>query len=173
MTKKEIYASDVGSKKISIEKAVQNDLPDILELLKLANMHYIPSPEMPSLTFENYFVARLAGKIVGFCGYKILSDTHAKTELMVVHPDCRGLGIGYILQKHRMERMCAGGIKTLTTNTDLPESIKWYCKHFGYRKIGTLNKLHEFGDKTIDHWTTLEVDLVQWNSRQQENFINE
>jgi N-acetylglutamate synthase-like GNAT family acetyltransferase len=147
-----------------IEKATPQDLPSILELLKLANMHYIPSQEMPCLTYENYFVAKIGEKVAGFCGYKILSQAEAKTELMVVHPDCRGFGIGYKLQVRRMEDMLAKGIRTLTTNTDLPATIKWYEKHFGYRKVGVLKKLHEFGDPDIDHWTTLQIDLPEWNN---------
>jgi N-acetylglutamate synthase-like GNAT family acetyltransferase len=159
-----------GKTDIVIEKAAAEDLNAIMGLLKLANMHYIGSPEMPALTYENYFVARAAGKVVGFAGYKILSPDKAKTELMVVDPDCRGLGIGLALQTRRMEDMLAKGIRMLTTNTDLPATIEWYQKHFGYRKIGTLKKVNEFGDPGIDQWTTLEVDLVQWNdSRRKDN----
>ena len=73
---------------IIIEKAREEDRGRIFELLKVANMHHIPSKEMPGLTFENYFVARCDGNVVGFCGYKILSSTEAKTELMVVDPSC-------------------------------------------------------------------------------------
>jgi ribosomal-protein-alanine N-acetyltransferase len=62
------------------------------------------------------------------------------------------------------------GVRTLTTNADLPASIAWYKKHFGYREIGKLNKLNEFGDPHIDHWTTLQTDLHVWdaNRRQKE-----
>ena len=156
-----------------IEKAAGDDLPAIMELLKLANMHYIGSAEMPAITYENYFVARLEGKVVGFSGYKILSATDAKTELMVVHPDCRGLGIGYKLQKRRMEDMLSKGIKKLTTNSDLPETIEWYQKYFGYRTIGELKKVNEFGDPNVDRWTTLEVDLVKWNNTRCRNSAHE
>jgi len=150
---------------VIIEKASDKDFAAIMELLKLANMHYIGSAEMPSITFENYFTAKIADKVVGFCGYKILSPTQAKTELMAVHPDYRRFGIGYKLQVRRMEDMLAKGIQKLTTNTDLPETIKWYQRHFGYIKIGTLKKVNEFGDPNIDHWTTLQVDLIEWNKR--------
>jgi len=83
------------------------------------------------------------------------------------------MGVGIMLQTRRMRDMLSRGIRTLTTNTDLPASIEWYQKHFGYRKIGTLKKLHEFGDKNIDHWTTLQVDLAEWNNIQQEKSKNE
>jgi N-acetylglutamate synthase-like GNAT family acetyltransferase len=148
---------------IVIDKAKEADKARIFDLLKTANMHVIPSQEMPSLTYENYFVARIDDKIVGFCGYKVLSPTEAKTELMVVDPSVRGQGVGYKLQVRRMEDMFNKGIKSLITNTDLPETIEWYKKHFGYEEIGKLKKFHEFGDPCIHEWTTLRVDLVRWD----------
>ena len=155
--------------KIVIEKAREKDRDAIFALLKQANMHHVPSEEMPLITFENYFVAKDGADIVGFCGYKILSPTEAKTELMVVDSNCRGHGVGYALQERRMEDMLQKGIRTLTTNTDLPATIAWYKKHFGYREIGTLKKLHEFSDPEIDHWTTLQTDLLQWKANRLKN----
>lgn len=160
--------SYINDMEIVIEKAEEKDRPRIFELLKQANMHYIPSREMPELTFDNYFVARMGSEVVGFCGYKILSPTEAKTELMVVSMKCRGSGIGYKLQIKRMKDMLSKGIKFLTTNTDLPETIEWYKKHFGYRKAGTLKKFHVFGDPAIDYWTTLQVDLQQWSKKRKQ-----
>ena len=157
---------------VSIEKAREEDRPAIMALLKQANMHHIPSPEMPDLTYENYFVARAEVGIMGFCGYKILSETEAKTELMVVDTRYRSYGIGHMLQTRRMEEMLQRGICTLTTNTDLPATIKWYKKHFSYKEIGSLQKIHEFGDPDIDHWTTLQVDLVEWNRTRKKEQTN-
>lgn len=148
---------------IIIEKAKEEDRPAIFAILKQANMHHIPSKEMPGLTYENYFVAKVGGKVAGFCGYKILSQTEAKTELMVVDKEYRGKGLGYKLQQRRMEDMIKKGIKTLTTNTDLPATIEWYKKHFGYKEVGKLKKFHEFSNPDIDYWTTLQVDLCQWD----------
>ena len=149
--------------KILIEKARGEDRAGIIELLKQANMHYIGTPEMPELTYDNYYVARTEEGIVGFCGFKILSAIEAKTELMVVDRRCRGHGVGIKLQTVRMEDMLARGIRTLTTNSDLPDTITWYKKFFGYTEVGRLKKIHEFGDPNIDHWTTLQVDLVEWD----------
>jgi ribosomal-protein-alanine N-acetyltransferase len=151
------------TKDIIIRKAEEKDRLRIMELLEMANMHYIPSEEMPEITYDNYFVALVDGEIAGFCGYKILSEDKAKTELMVVDPTFRGLGIGIKLQAKRMQEMFDKGIKTLTTNSDIPATIEWYKKHFGYKKIGELKKIHEFGDPTIYMWTTLQVDLLEWN----------
>ncbi|MEZ4601671.1 MAG: GNAT family N-acetyltransferase [Syntrophotaleaceae bacterium] len=145
-----------------IEKIREEDKPQVMALLKQVNMHHVPSPEMPEINWENYVVIRREGRVVGFCGYKILSDTEAKTELMAVDKSCRGLGLGLKLQAFRMMEMARRGIRTLTTNCDLPDSIAWYKKHFGYEEVGHLKKEHEFGSPDIDYWTTLRVDLEKW-----------
>ncbi len=54
------------------------------------------------------------------------------------------------------------GIRILTTNADIPETIEWYKKYFGYREIGKLQKIHEFSRPDIDEWTTLQTDLSDW-----------
>ena len=143
------------------------DRPEVMRLLELANMHDIPSVEMPAVSWLTYTVARMNGRVVGFAGYKVLSETEAKTELMVVDPVCCGLGVGMQLQTIRMNEMAAMGIQTLTTNSDLPASIAWYKKHFGYQEVGRLKKEHEFGSPEIDFWTTLRVDLKQWAEARQ------
>lgn len=148
---------------VVIEKALPEDRPRIFELLEQANMHHVPSPEMPEVSWENYFVARLDGEVVGFSGYKVLSDTEAKTELMVVDRRCRGMGLGFKLQERRMEDMLERGVEKLTTNADLPATIAFYKKYFGYREVGKLDKVHEFGAPDINQWTTLQTDLRAWD----------
>lgn len=148
---------------ISIRKATAEDRSSILKILEQANMHHIGTPEMPELTYDTYMVAQTDEGIAGFCGFKILSNTEAKTELMVVDFKYRGHGIGIKLQTTRMENLLAKGIRTLTTNTDLPKTIKWYKTYFDYKEVGKLKKIHKFGDPEIDHWTTLQVDLVEWD----------
>ena len=88
---------------------------------------------------------------------------------MVVDRNYRGSGIGYALQQRRMEDMLEKGIRTLTTNTDLPATIAWYKKHFGYREVGKLKKEHEFSDPAVDHWTTLQTDLLEWKTNRSQN----
>ncbi len=153
---------------ITIEKAAAQDVPEIMKLLEFANMHYIPSEEMPELDYRYYFVARDGDKIVGASGYKILSKTTGKTQLMVVDPDCRRLGIGLRLQAERLRAMAEQGVQRVVTNADRPETIGWYKKHFGYKQVGTLPKEHEFGDPNVHEWTTLEMDLTQWLAQQNE-----
>lgn len=150
---------------IIIEKAKDIHKPAIMRLLKQANMHYIPSKEMPEITFENYFVAKAGKKVVGFCGYKVLSAEKAKTELIVVDKHYRGRGIGSMLLAGRMEEMLSRGNKKVIVNTDSPQTIEWYKRHFGYKEVGRLEKYHEFGDPLIGFWTTLESDLLQWSAK--------
>jgi ribosomal-protein-alanine N-acetyltransferase len=151
---------------IVIEPAREGDVPAMLELLKTANMHYIPSEEMPELDWRMYFVARSGGRVVGLAGYKILSPGEGKTTLMVVHPDCRGQGTGLQLQARRLREMARLGVQTVTTNCDQAKTIAWYKEHFGYEEIGHLAKVHQFGDPDIGQWTTLRMDLAEWMRRQ-------
>lgn len=154
---------------VSIEPAKAEDIPEILGIMKTANMHIIPSPEMPELDWKCFFVAKSEGEIVGAAGYKILSPSEAKTTLMAVHPDYRRLGIGGKLQERRMLALSEQGIKVLITNADLPETIKWYEKYFGYKEIGKLKKMHEFGQPEIDEWTTLQTNISEWRIKYDEH----
>jgi 3-keto-5-aminohexanoate cleavage enzyme len=117
---------------------------------------------MPALDLDRFFVARLDGKIVGAGGYTMLSPTEGKTTLLGVNPELSGLGIGKALQVARLEAMHALGAQTVTTNADIPDTIAWYKKHFGYREIGRLKKIHSFGLEHVDHWTTIRMDLVRY-----------
>lgn len=147
---------------IIFEKAVHDDVPAIMSLLETANMHYVPSEEMPDLGLENCYVARQDGRVVGMCGFKMLSDDQGKTTLMVVAPDCRGKGLGLRLQRERVLVMADLGARTVITNADRPETIEWYKKHFGYREVGHVDKTHEFGLRDVGRWTTLEMDVKGW-----------
>jgi len=55
--------------------------------------------------------------------------------------------------------MFKAGVKKVITNADRPDIILWYKKHYGYYKIGTLQKEASFGLDDISYWTTLEMDL--------------
>ncbi|MHC1702107.1 MAG: GNAT family N-acetyltransferase [Humidesulfovibrio sp.] len=147
---------------VAIQPAAPGDWPEILAVLQTANMHHIPSPEVPELDLACTFVARLEGRVVGVAGYKVLSASLAKTTLLAVLPEVRRHGVGRRLQERRMDALCELGIRTLSTNSDRPETIAWYEKHFGYVRVGSLPKLHPFGHEGIAEWTTLETDLTRW-----------
>ena len=146
-----------------IRRAREEDRPAIFEVLAFVNFHNVPSPEMPAFDLADVFVAEMDGTIVGVAGYTLLGDGRGKTTLMAVNPAYRRYGIGARLQTIRMRAMREAGCRTVTTNADLPETISWYKRKFGYREVGTLAKLHEFGDPLVDHWTTLECDLEAWD----------
>jgi len=147
-----------------LRPAVEQDYEAMIDVLRTANMHRIPSPEMPALDWRHCCVAVIEGRVVGMSGYRVLSDDTAKTTLMAVLPEYRGLHIGHALQTWRMRRLRELGIRALVTNADRPETIAWYKKHFGYREVGRLPKEHEFGRADVDEWTTLQVDLQEWEA---------
>jgi uncharacterized protein (DUF849 family)/N-acetylglutamate synthase-like GNAT family acetyltransferase len=151
-----------------IEPARPEDRDAILTVMRCFNMHHVPSLEMPELDLTRFFVARMEGGVVGASGYTMLSPMEGKTTLMGVIPDLSGLGIGKALQEARLLAMHALGAHTVTTNADIPETIVWYKKHYGYREVGTLAKLHSFGLEQVHHWTTLRMDLDAWVRGRQE-----
>jgi GNAT superfamily N-acetyltransferase len=148
-----------GGPEPEYRRATEADRPGAMRVLELANFSRIPSPEMPSFDLERCFVAEVGGAIVGVAGYDVLPDGRGKTTLMAVDPPYRGTGIGHRLQELRMRALRELGCEVVVTNADLPETITWYKRTFGYREVGRVQKLHEFGSAEIDAWTTLEAPL--------------
>ena len=150
---------------ISIRKMIKNDTSQILEILNKWNMapsepsKENPDPERTSLLIENTFVAVDGEKIVGVCSYIVLSEELAETASLAVNPDYRGTGLGFLLQKARLQEMTERGIKIVRTETDRPATIAWYIRKFGYRLIGKNPKKHNFSLADVDHWTILELNL--------------
>jgi 3-keto-5-aminohexanoate cleavage enzyme len=151
---------------ITVRVAADSDMNAMLKVLKTANMHYIPSEEMPELDWRCCFVASHNEHVIGMSGYKVLGEGQGKTTLMAVHPNYRGYGVGKSLQVARLRAMASLGVETVVTNADRPPTIEWYKKHYGYKKIGNLKKIHEFGDPDVTEWTTLRMDLREWMSRE-------
>ena len=56
-----------------------------------------------------------------------------------------------------------------SSNADRPATIRWYKRRFGYREVGRLEKLHSFGDPNLSHWTTLQLDLLEYIGGREEN----
>jgi N-acetylglutamate synthase-like GNAT family acetyltransferase len=140
------------------------DREEMLRVLETVNMHHVPSPEMDDFDVGQWYVAESGGRVVGVAGFRLLGPPEApvgKTTLLAVDPAQRENGIGRALQELRMEEMRRAGATRVITNADRPETIAWYQRHFGYRKVGEVQKLHEFGLPDVDHWTTLEADLTR------------
>ena len=143
----------------TIERATLDDYAAILSVMEPWNMHHVPSAEMEELDLSCFFVARLSGHVAGAAGYKLLSPEKGKTTLLGIRPQFSGMGIGRDLQNAMLDTMYKAGIRKVLTNTDRPETILWYKKHYGYRQIGTLKKICDFSLPDVDHWCTLEMDL--------------
>ncbi len=148
----------------TLRPARPDDRDAILECLRPWNMHHVPSPEMEQVELDRFFVAELSGRIVGAAGYTFLAPGHGKTTLLGVLPQHNALGIGAALQEARVQAMAAQGATKITTNADRPQVIAWYKKHWGYREVGRLPKLHCFGDDAVVEWTTLEMDVEAWRA---------
>lgn len=117
---------------------------------------------MNDLDVGRWFVAEDERGIVGVAGFRLLDqdgEVVGKTTLLAVDPRAREHGIGRALQTLRMRLMREAGASRVLTNADRPETIAWYERHFGYRKVGEVRKLHEFGLRDVDRWTTLEAPL--------------
>lgn len=158
-----------AAEQFTIERATAEDREAILRVMRPWNMHRVPSPEVPQIDPTRFFVARVRGEIVAAGGYEILPDGQGKTTLLGVLPEFNHMGIGHALQDARLREMACLGAETVTTNADRPGTILWYKRVFGYREIGRLEKLHSFGDPTIDHWTTLRMDLREYLEKAGEN----
>ena len=58
-----------------------------------------------------------------------------------------------------MKLMRDAGAVRVITNADRPDSIAWYERHFGYRRVGEVPKVSEFGLREVGRWTMLEAPL--------------
>ncbi|HAS09419.1 MAG TPA: hypothetical protein DCS55_02700 [Acidimicrobiaceae bacterium] len=142
---------------------VPRDRHAMLRVLETSNMHHIPSAEMHDVDAGWWYVAEVDDEIVGVAGWDLFERDGkllGKTTLLTVLPSVRSLGIGRALQELRMGMMRDAGAVAVVTNADRPETIEWYEKHFGYRKVGSVAKVMDFGRTDVDHWTTIEAPLV-------------
>lgn len=141
-----------------IRKADEADIEDILYVLSHYNFKVIqPFDESlidedasdtitvynktSEIDLQNAFVAVHVGKIVGFSHYKHLQEDTAKTTLITVLPEYRGLDLGKDLQVARMKEANQKGYKKLITFCESPNIVKWYIKHFNYKILRT-EKIH-------------------------------
>ena len=135
---------------------------DLLETWNMAPQTGNTDAERSTIRVDNSFVAEDSGAVVGVASYIVHSETLGETASLAVDPDYRGQGIGYRLQVRRLEAMASLGIETVRTETDRPETIEWYVEHFGYERVGTTPKKHEFSLSDVEEWTILELDLTAW-----------
>jgi len=150
---------------IVIRPMSESDREAAMELLESWNMAPrpptadVPHPERATLRVENSFVALEDDRLVGVCSFIPLEKTRVETASLAVDPALRGKGVGFRLQQARLEEMRARGFKHVRTETDRPETVRWYVEKFGYRVVGRNPKKHPFSLPTVNHWTVLELDL--------------
>ncbi len=158
-------ASPLGNERIVVRKMREADLPACLAILAQWNMApqppsaAVPDPERSTIDVANGFVAECDGRIVGTCSFIVHSADLAETASLAVDPAHKGGGVGFLLQQARLAEMRARGIRTVRTETDRPETIRWYVERFGYRIVGTNPKKHAFSLEDVGHWTVLELTL--------------
>ena len=88
---------------------------------------------------HNTWVAVRNGTVIGFCCWDWLDQAagSARTVLICVRPEARSLRVGDALQAARQEDMCAAGAVEVHTWSDDPRVVNWYCRKFGYERLGT------------------------------------
>jgi len=152
---------------IIIRKMVLEDMEAVIGVLSRWNMAPVkpspdnPEPERSSVNVENSFVAVEGSRVVGVSSYIVHSPEFAETASFAVDPGYTGKGIGYRLHAARLKEMREKGIKRVRTETDRPETIRWYVEKFGYKVTGKNKKKHSFSLPDVDYWTVLELDLEQ------------
>jgi GNAT superfamily N-acetyltransferase len=147
---------------VRIRPMEPGDVPASMAILGAWDMAPTPErkdAERSGILVENAFVAEYQGRIVGTAGWFPLSESVAETASLAVERGCRGLGVGRLLQDARLEAMRAKGFRKVRTETDRPETIRWYKDKFGYREVGKNPKKHPFSLPDVDEWTVLELDL--------------
>lgn len=155
--------SEIGD--VRIRKMRDSDVDAAMAVLDQWDMAPVSEQddaERSTLRVENSFVAEDGGSVVGVASYIVHSETLGETASLAVDREYRGLGIGYRLQVARLEEMRSRGIETVRTETDRPRTIEWYVDRFGYERVGTNPKKHDFSLSEVDEWTVLELDLVGW-----------
>jgi N-acetylglutamate synthase-like GNAT family acetyltransferase len=157
--------TDTDDTTVRIRKMREDDIQPAMAILEewdMAPETDREGAERSELRVDNSFVAEDGDTVVGTASYIVHSETLGETASMAVDPDYRGEGVGYRLQVARLEEMRSRGIETVRTETDRPRTIEWYVGKFGYERVGTNPKKHDFSLPDVDEWTVLELDLVAW-----------
>lgn len=150
---------------ITIGRIRAEDLGQAMAILAAWNMapraadETTPEVERSELDMSRTFVARAGDRVVGVASYIVHDAALAETASLAVDPSVRGAGVGARLQQARLDEMRALGIQRVRTETDRPETIDWYIRKFGYRRVGTNPKKHDFSLDDVKEWTVLELDL--------------
>jgi N-acetylglutamate synthase-like GNAT family acetyltransferase len=100
--------------KVTVRPAVVEDMPLIRELIREYPKRLVQKdlPRTPS-----FFVAELAGRVVGCCALQIYSRRLGEVRSLAIHPEFRGMGIGRKLVAACQTRARERGVKQLLAVT--------------------------------------------------------
>ena len=149
---------------VEIRKMQPSDTEQVLKLLTLWNIApVVPSPEVPvpertEIIVDNTYVATDGDCIVGVCSFYQHSPVLGEAGSLAVDPAYHRRGVGDLLGLAMRRAMYTRGIRTVRSESDRPETIKWLVGR-GHRIVGTVPKRHAFGSSEVSEWTVLEFDL--------------
>ncbi len=149
---------------IEIRKMQTEDTEPVLKLLghwniaPVAPSAEVPVPERTEIVIDNTYVATDGDRIVGVCSFYQHSPVLGEAGSLAVDPDYHRRGVGDLLGMAMRRAMYARGIRTVRSESDRPETIKWLVGR-GHRIVGTVPKRHSFGSPEVSEWTVLEFDL--------------
>jgi N-acetylglutamate synthase-like GNAT family acetyltransferase len=100
--------------KVTVRPAVVEDMPLIRGLIREYPKRLVQKdlPRTPS-----FFVAELAGRVVGCCALQIYSRRLGEVRSLAIHPEFRGMGIGRKLVAACQARARERGVKQLLAVT--------------------------------------------------------
>ncbi len=150
---------------IEIRRMQPSDFMQVMKLLAHWNIapvepsREVPVPERSEIIVDNTYVALDGDRIVGVCSFIQHSPVLAEGASLAVDPAYHGRGIGDKLVSASLRERYARGIRTVRSEADRPETIRWLVERMGYRIVGTVPKRHAFGSPAVGQWTVLEFDL--------------
>jgi putative acetyltransferase len=118
----------------SIDKSAYQEVVDVWELSVRATHHFLKEEDIAyfkPLILNSYLdavelrcVKKADGKIIGFSG---VAD--ANLEMLFIHPDARGSGIGKLLLAYAIKEQ---GVTKVDVNEDNQQALGFYEK-FGFK----------------------------------------
>ena len=125
----------------AIRTATPKDIGDIIGIIKLLDIDRGYPVTESDINTDLFYVAEDEGRVIGISGYEFFGTKGAITTFLGVLPEYKGKGIGYALQKQRMEAVKSLRCDRLLTATPTRESAEWYKRYFGYVEIASSRKI--------------------------------
>lgn len=155
-----------GTKVITLRPMTLDDVPAAAAVERLAYRQpwdaAVFCDELAEPT-RSYVVADAAGELVGYAGLMVVAD-EAHVTTVVVHPECRGAGVGTRLMLSLVERALAGGARSLTLEVRASNSPaqRLYAR-FGMAPVGVRKQYYRDEDALI-MWVH-DIDRPEYAAR--------